>query len=876
MLSRHAARAYSTHSRPLRSARFVDALLRETREPVWRLVTALNTPRSVDLPAALSRHGVSVDQFRHWRPLVVESNLSDAVGLVQRNGVQKLPSWLLLYLVAFKIRTHDNAFPVAVDLTNTHLPSAPISVQGPLLILTLLALARFSLLVPMRQIVDTFLRTNLDHPQLYFNLLLQALACTPARSVDTANTAVTLLKAMDARQLKLTHTTYDALLNDRFVTLQLTKFLRERMTREGIVPTAAQLEAYLRVFAQNGSIHTAQEYLRAIHERAPEAEDPSQDPRHRANTLFLAAHNDRASAFNFLRTLLDTSSETSTAIRPDSAPQSLVPPTKLPSSTRKKSSKTSPPNYPTKPNFSTSRLPSIKPDIYSYTSALAVAARDHTLPASHLLALFQRMLSSTSLAPTIATHTVLIRGLLRRKSPRIALSCWYRLRATGLPLDAEALAAGLQVLTRAGLPHHAWALLEEEMHAAGKGKGGEVFTTIALNEWLVALNRTARPDVVFALWDAAPVLYGVQPDTRTLSILLQSARLARRLDGESVAGAVMRLKLEFGRNPFRSHTSTDVDDDLAHEDAVKANLAKVLGPASLPSPHAYKPALWHGCLPHEYARRVFVQALFDAAPDAQRLRAVEPPARALATETEPELGMLGLWVGLPPWRAKEAAHSQDDEALLPAPARTMRYPAIVPTNETCFNYIALLGVLGRGREVARVLGWMRELGIMPGRQTLGIAVVLWREVTGRAVLVERWTGQEGAGVRLDTAEPDEVKQEGEGGRDKDAKRRERGEALEKWAARECTGEYGRLVAWLADWVGVWRLPGPRALAVWSRNLARLREGGRVGRDVTEDAEVEVDGESEEEGKEDGLEGEEEPDAALDGGVGKPNGWAVKL
>jgi hypothetical protein len=55
------------------------------------------------------------------------------------------------------------------------------------------------------------------------------------------------------------------LLNDRFVTLQLTKYLQARMIQEGFVPTASHLEAYLRVFTHNGAIHNTQKYHEAIH-----------------------------------------------------------------------------------------------------------------------------------------------------------------------------------------------------------------------------------------------------------------------------------------------------------------------------------------------------------------------------------------------------------------------------------------------------------------------------------------------------------------------------------------------------------------------------------------------------------------------------------
>ncbi|GLB44197.1 hypothetical protein LshimejAT787_1601270 [Lyophyllum shimeji] len=646
-----AKRAFSTSSRPVRATKFVDAFLRETKEPIWRVVTALNTPRSLDLPAALARHGVSVEQLRQWRPIAYESNISSAVDLMQRKGlaVARMPSWLVVYLVAFKVRTLENATPTALDLAYTHLPSAPSSVQGPLLILTLLSLARFNLLLPMRRVVDSFLTTNLHHPALCFNLLLQALACTPTRSVDTANAVVAVLKRMDARQLKLTHATYDALLNDRFVTLQLTKYLRERMTREGTVPTAEHLEAYLRVFAKHGLIHKAEDYHQAIHARhrtpvSSESQNAAQDPLHRANTLFLAAQDDRASAFNFLRALLEPS-------------QSSVP-------AKVKSAKTT---YTPAPH---------NVDAYTYTAALSLAARDHTLPSPALLALFNRLSPSPStsltspIAPTTATHTVLIRGLLARKDFALALGAWERFRKSGLRIDREALSAGVQVLTRAGLPHRAWALLEEvagpasppaspspspslspsPSRSSSKKETQTVpalrrpleITTVTINDFLVALNRIGRPDVVFAVWDGMRAMYGVQPDARTLSLVLQAARVGWRMDGESWRGAVVRLGFEFRAGRTRGvDAGADVGEGPDPEGTRRGDLAldtraahvhrltALLGAPHLPAPHAYRPGLWHGTLPPTHALRLFQQALFGSARDPRRLVSVQEPARAL-------------------------------------------------------------------------------------------------------------------------------------------------------------------------------------------------------------------------------------------------------
>ena len=264
-----------------------------------------------------------------------------------------------------------------MDIVYSHLhhDKTPTSIQGPLLILNL---ARFNLLIPICRIVDTFLKTTLLDPDRHFNLFLQALSSIPYISLDNANNVVNILKAMEACLLKLRSATYEA--------LQLTKFLQARMIQEGFVPSVSHLEAYLRVFATNGAIHYAQKYHEAIHSTPePVAQPPGDEPihvskvpHHQANTVFLGAHDDRVSAFNFLRTLTNQKTAPST----------------------NETSTSHPPSQRREVRF----LQKQKSDIYDQTAALYVAAKDLTISARQLIQPFVKLGSR----PSIATHTVFI------------------------------------------------------------------------------------------------------------------------------------------------------------------------------------------------------------------------------------------------------------------------------------------------------------------------------------------------------------------------------------------------------------------------------------------------------------------------------------
>lgn len=750
-------RVFSTNSRPIRSTKFIESLLKETREPIWRLLRALNAPgRLVDLPAALDRHGVTVDQYTHWKPILYEPNISAAVTTLKYHGLvvhpeqqttdiaYHIPSWVVLYLIGYKIRTHQHAATASMDLAYSHLSVAPINVQGPLLILTLLSLARFNLLLPIRQVVDTFLITSLDHPYLYFNLLLQAISSNPIRSVENANTVVSILKSMDARQLQLSSFTYEILLRDRFVTLQLTKYLRERMTHEGFVPKASHLEAYLRVFAKHGAIHDAQEYHEAIRTHtatAPtetETSDVSTDPMHRANTLFLGAHNDRASAFNFLRTLVTPETN---------EPDKISVPTTRPLQRQ---------NH--------------KVDVYGYTAALSVAARDHSITDTGLINFFERIEASTSgISPTAVTHTILIRGLLRRKSPK-TIDYWNKFYTSGLPLDKHSLSLGLQVLTRDGQPHEAFALLEKFASRADTQELGGyqlhqpiVLTSVSMNDFLVALNRIARPDLVFKLWDHMGELYGVFPDARTLSILLQAARLARRLD-DTLSGVVTQLALKY---PFRQPSET-----LASRESTIDSITAIVGTTEtgiIP----YKSRPWHDQLPTDHAIKIFQQAIIGNAP--QKLLEIVPPAHAIRSSISDD-PMDGF--GLPKLGPTKTKFTPPTD-LLTEDGRS-HYPHIIVTNENCLNCIVLLGLTSRAAEIPLMLAWMRALRVRPTGATLALALVFWSEVSVQAPLIEKWTG-----------------------------------GSEK-------SEYSRLREWMKEWVGNGRVPNERLLGEWHHKVAKLR------------------------------------------------------
>ena len=567
-----------------------------------------------------------------------------------------------------------------MDFVYSQLDSLPLDHRGPLLIFAALHLAKFNLLQPLKRIVETFLTTELSHDSLQFNLLLQTLSLNSVRSTESAGIVVQILKAMDGRQLKLRSETYQALLNDRFVTVQLTRYLRSRMTHEGIVPSVEQLESYLRVFAKGGAIHEMQSYFDAIRKR-----DMDYRNRDRLSTVALSAFKDRASAFEFLDSLLLPGQE-----RVD-----LPAPYLLPLNTKKL-------------------------DSYNYTASLTVAARDMSIEAPQLVYMLRRMdRMGGSVRITLVAYTTVIRGLLYRKAYELAGNLWAEVKNVKYVLDKPALVVGLETLTYGGKPHKAFELLEQHGYkeprlAFSIPSRPRLVDVQVLNSFMNALNETKRPDVVFKLWNYMEGLYGAYPTAETLSIVLEATRVACQLDN-TFHGALSYLSL---RNPFRKPVlqPTVRDEMVDLITSIVGDKKKMV---------RYTSGIWNDTHPFESTRTVFLQVVFGNA--GEQLKNVEPPAFALR-------------------RSIDSSSPVDDVIELPPNLLNREgkswYPHIVPTNDHFQKYLVLLGLNGRADEIPITLAWMKESGVRPGRATLAVAMVFWGEVSRHAPLVESWTGGE--------------------------------------------------------------------------------------------------------------------------------------
>ncbi|KAJ7730692.1 hypothetical protein DFH07DRAFT_992909 [Mycena maculata] len=692
-------RAFS--SRASKITAYLRDLSSLTRDPVWRLVMALDSPQRLALSEALDAAHVSLDDFSRWRPSIYASEIEKAMEHKPVSTLSAHPSWLVLYLAGFKVRTPQHASGPLMDLSFAHIDIAPPTIQGPLLVVTMMHLARFDLILPMRRVIDAFLLVPLTQFQnMHFNHLLAAMTSITQCSRETGENAVKVLRAMEGRQLQLWPRTSSALMEDRYTALQLTGYLRRRTTHMGIVPTAAQLEPYLRFYSPDGAIHDAKRYADAVSVMRLGASDEQASAHANnvnvQNTSLIRSQPDSASAFQFLHQLTAATTRDW--------------------------------NFHPRERLSIHPRPLLakrSTNVYDHNAALSVAVHDRTVSAKQLMRLFIRRPPLIGFRPTVASYTIFIRGLLLRREWKLAYIYWTKLARSGQPLDEAALAVGLQAVALSGRPAEAFALLE--MHAARADPAllslhrprRPRVTTGTINMLMSSLHRVLRPDLAFRLWDAMEELYGLRPSNETLRIVLEAAQLPHTLD-DSFSGQMALLAL---KNPFRHPPrAPETRAELA------ASLAKQ---AAAP----YRAGIWRGRPATETASHIFLQAALGV-PERLHLAALEPPAYAVRPNAGSDSAAPTLRLDMHPPRFELPSD-------ILTPAGRARFPEVALRERDFAAHVMLLGMTRRAPEIARTLVWMRALGVRPTLRTLGVALAFWGEVSVQPPLVAAMAGRGG-------------------------------------------------------------------------------------------------------------------------------------
>lgn len=708
------------------------------------------------------------------------------------------PIWLLAGLCS-KVKSPADAEKFS-HLIITHLPHVPPSLRPPVLILVVHVLYTFRALPALEPVIKLFIDLPLFHEHWYFNRLLRTFALYTDSRTDgryVARLTILLLKAMTERELALTKKTYRFLLQNPYFTTELAEELRQRMIRDKVVPDRAHLESFLHIFARRGSVHDANACARAIYDL----------DRRREKTLDVnvskpsgLAETDQAVSSTTVEYLTHLVHENSQRRQFDADVewQKFV---------RKEHS------LRFRNNQETSAA--------AWAARLFSLSRTRSLSPQNLLAFLEwsRAQRFPFRTHTTLTYTIVLSGLLRKSAYSLALEVWERYYARKLQLDYVAFGVGVEVLTTAGHPDRALALLETIVSGYmprrsrwARRNSIRHFVTrntvpVSLVTGFMRILSVTNPSAALRVWDYMGILYDATPDARTFAVMLDSARRAT-LRGESFTGAMKELGFDFQfRLPFTKPTM-DAQPELTD--------AGSLAEARRKAYERFEKSLvvndgdmWGRERAWRRAHRIFTSALLAGWP---ALADVRPPARAVRTSIESvatsPLRELKNFLSPPKPDDEDGAEptalhkntlytDADTELdpnlhhlppLLPIHPRGA-YPSFAPDNVTFHSAILLLGGIGVAGEIPRTLAWMRALGITPQPRTLAYALVFWAEVSLGAPLLES--------LRSMAVVSHIVGDVGQ-------------------------GEYARLVRWMAEWVGAENVPDEAAVGEAVRGVDLMR------------------------------------------------------
>ena len=741
-----------------------------------------------------------------WRSVTFLPTLDSAVAHLEfiagpsaLSPSQPPPTWLLVKLCS-KVNSQADA-EKASHLIITYLPYIPSDLRPPVLILLVHLLSTYRVLPALERVIKLFIGLPIFHEFWHFNRLLRALVLytdSPTDGRYVARLVILLLKTMTERELSLSNKTYRFLLQNRFITVELTEELHRRMIRDKIVPDRAHLESLLRVFAHRGKVQDAAACVRTIRvldrgQDSPPASEEARPSETKTDQIVQLP----SSTVDYLTHLVHENSQR----RQFDADAEWLRFTKTGRSPRflNNQKNTTAAAWGAR-LFSLSRTWSFSPEslvmFFDWSHAQRFPFRTHT---------------------TI-TYTVVLLGLLHRGAYSLALEIWERYRNHGtskLRMDAIALGVGVEVMVRAGHPDRALALMDSPVHVRPRGRRTSSLFSRTTSRQTVPISvvnrfmrvlRVTNPSAAFQLWENMDILYGVSPNALSYTIMLDAARHAT-LNGDSFAGAMQELGFDFRlRLPFSKTLSRIGTEEPITVSPESLDRARRRSYEKLERSFTVNEGdMWGGERAWRRAHRIFTSALLAGWPE---LADVRTPAHAVRSSgedpaTAPFRDLKSFLTPAHAIRSSDeilaTAPFCDSKCFLTPPEPDDPTPPLLPIHlnnacpsfspdETTFHAaVLLLGIARGATHIPQILAWMRALGIKPRVRTLSYALVFWAEVSIGAPLLER--------LRV--------------------------------SGKYEEGEYVRLVRWMEEWVGFDNVPDEAAVGEAMRRVDDMRH--RAGR-----------------------------------------------
>ena len=228
------------------------------------------------------------------------------------------------------------------------------------------------------------------------------------------------------------------------------------------------------------------------------------------------------------------------------------------------------------------------------------------------------------------------------------------------------------------------------------------------------------------------MLYNIKPDDYTLDILCRSARLAAKLDSQTLAGNLAMMGLS---NPFRRQPQVEPSG----RDEVVQMIQWILDKRGKTAM-----GVWKNAPAFEGVRTAFRQLVLSNWPEMKNIQSPAHAVRLPGSDDGPLAPLTEVAQSIAQSLSSRNIYSREEES--PPPYTDLSNPlhtSIVPSESTFYAYILLLGTSSYQHEVPLVLAWMREhCAYTRDRRTLCIAMIFWAEVSLRAAHCSR-TGRNG-------------------------------------------------------------------------------------------------------------------------------------
>lgn len=761
-------------------------------EPIYGIVQKFNLIRSLAIhDRVLRKVGLSTRDVSLWRPVTHTISWRRAARRLEQRGIilpvpdltkfpgetpvaerPQPPTWLVLYLMCYHARLPEDAHGV-LALAYYHFPAAPPHLRPLLMALAAGWLARYRQFVHLDRLVKGFLDWSLraQVQDFDFAVWLQLLAYVSS-SKTTSVTVIIMLRAMQSRGVSLGEKTYDALLKSPFATPNLAMYVFSHMQSCKYQPTVQQLTRLISLIGVHWK-RRWQPHLRLLHLQLVKRVRASLSPDIKAiEALYVHSearprlmHGSIGTWSPYLRSVTPKAERSSAAgdtrDGDDVATQEHAVAAPV-HSEAEVSERTTPALVLFSDSVNTR-------SVIKWRSLMRIAASDKYVSSLQILRVLQRaQVDRPILSSDMTIRLSAIEGLLRRNDFANALTVWDEVRQRPSMWSKWTISVGVETLTMSGHPNQALALLEDVKSLRDPHEGSPtLIDTEAINVFMTALKRTRHLDMVFALWDYMQPLFGVTPDRHTLTSLLKTARLATRLQ-PSMRGALTELGL--GR--LLKRPAADMLPVAEQEQQAFHIMHEML------ARHESSTGLWQGERAGIVALRHTRRILLSIWPELQHVE--PPPVTALRPTGDfqasyPIAELFRNVMGRP-----VATSNADDAGARTAPSPAMSpYSQIIPSDGLFRAYIDLLATESQVPQIPLVLAWMRYLNIRASQHTLAIALVYWAEVSMDAPFMEQWKG----------------------GR----------------------SQYVKLIQWMQEWVGPWRMPTDEHIGMHIQRLKRFRE-----------------------------------------------------